>query len=88
MEAFVQTGLLADFLLVVLVLEGAWLVLARRRTLAGTAAALLPGACLVLALRFALTGAPWWWTAAAVAASLPFHLWDLRRRPLERRRRL
>lgn len=87
MEALVRGGTLADFLLVVLALEAAWLVLARRRTIAGTAAALLPGACLVLALRFAVTGAPWWWTVAAVTASLPFHLWDLRRRPLERRRR-
>lgn len=88
MESLVRGGALADFLLVVLVLEGAWLVFARRRTAVGTIAALLPGACLIVALRFALTGEPWWWTVAAVTASLPAHLWDLRRRPLERRRRL
>lgn len=80
-------GRLADFLLAVLVLEAAWLVLARRRSLMGAVSALLPGACLVLALRFALTDAPWPWVVLAVTASLPAHLWDLRRRPIERRRK-
>lgn len=70
----------------VLTLEFVWLVVARRRTAVGALSALLPGACLVLALRFALTGAAWPWAVLAVTASLPAHLWDLRRRPIERRR--
>lgn len=87
MERFVQSGRLADFLLFVLVAEAAWLIVIHRRTPLGALSALAPGACLVLALRFALTGAGWLWVIAAVTASLPFHLIDLRRRPLERRRR-
>jgi hypothetical protein len=40
----------------------------------------LPGVCLLLALRVALTGGPWPWVALAVTASFPFHLLDLARR--------
>lgn len=87
METFVRSGALADMLLAVLAAEAAWLVFGYRRSVAAVLAALLPGACLVLALRFALTGAPWLWTVAAVTASLPAHLWDLRSRPLPDRRR-
>jgi hypothetical protein len=38
------------------------------------------GACLLLALRAALTGAGWPWVAAALCASLVAHLVDLARR--------
>ena len=44
--------------------------------------AFAPGACLLLALRAALTGAGWPWIAAALAASFPFHIADLIRRRL------
>jgi hypothetical protein len=44
--------------------------------------AILPGFFLLLALRTALTGAHWTWTALWLALSLPAHLADLaRRRP-------
>jgi len=46
--------------------------------------ALLPGLFLVLALRFALTGAHVLWIAGCLAASFPVHLLDLRRRGLLR----
>ena len=42
--------------------------------------AIAPGACLILALRAALTGSNWIWIAAPLAVSLPFHLADLARR--------
>jgi O-antigen/teichoic acid export membrane protein len=38
------------------------------------------GACLLLALRAALTGAGWAWVAAALCAALIAHLFDLVRR--------
>jgi hypothetical protein len=38
------------------------------------------GACLLLALRAALTGADWPWVAAALCGSLVAHLADLARR--------
>ncbi len=44
--------------------------------------ALAPGACLLLAVRAALTGAGWMWVAAFLAISLPCHLADLARRGL------
>ncbi len=42
--------------------------------------ALAPGACLLLALRAALIGAPWIWVATWLSLSLPFHIGDLIRR--------
>ncbi len=44
--------------------------------------ALAPGACLLLALRAALTGADWGWIAVFLALSFPIHLTDLARRRL------
>ncbi len=44
--------------------------------------ALAPGACLLLALRAALTGADWVWVAVFLALSFPIHLTDLARRRL------
>ncbi len=41
---------------------------------------LLAGGCLLLALRFALTGAAWWIVAACLAGSLLAHLLDLKQR--------
>ncbi len=42
--------------------------------------AMAPGACLMLALRVALTHGDWIWIATLVTASLPLHLVDLARR--------
>lgn len=58
------------------------LVLARRLALrpADIAGQLGAGALLLLALELALHGADPLWVAAAVTASLPLHVLDLRRR--------
>ena len=83
MAAFFASGHAVDFVLLVIAVEFA--VLSLRRAGANAldrVLALMPGVCMLLALRAALTGAPWPWIAAALAASFPFHLWDLVRRRL------
>ena len=81
MIAFFATGHAVDLALAVLALELAWLIMWRRRPTARALTAALPGACLLLALRAALTGAGWMWVAVWLALSLPAHLADLARRP-------
>jgi hypothetical protein len=66
-------------------LEGIGLLLYRRSTGRGLGpltilTGLVPGACLVLALRGALVGAWWGWIALALSVSLLAHLVDLRQR--------
>ena len=85
MAGFFASGHAVDFVLLVMAAEFA--VLSLRRTASGAdrldrVLALMPGVCMLLALRAALTGAPWPWVAAALAASFPFHLADLARRRL------
>lgn len=85
MAEFIASGRVADLLLAVIALEAAGLILFRRLTGRGPAiidvvALLLPGACLVVALRAALTGASWAVIALALLASLVTHLFDLARR--------
>lgn len=82
MEALVRGGHVADIILACLMLEAVALLAWHRATGRGlapraVAALLLPGAFLVLALRFALTGAPWGLIPAALIAALGAHLWDL-----------
>lgn len=74
-------------MLAVIALEFAWLTLRPRPGLRRTGGldrtlALAPGVIILLALRAALTGAPWPWIALLLAASFPFHLWDVARRRL------
>ena len=64
MEEFFRSGLVADVILAVMIAEASLLLVYRKLTGRGLAAAdlvamLLAGACLVLALRAALTGAQW-----------------------------
>ncbi len=83
MTAFFAGGHAVDLVLAVLAAEFLWLNLrpgAPRGRMLDRVLALAPGACLMLALRAALTSAPWPWVAAAVTASLPFHLADVARR--------
>ena len=77
LAALFASGRAVDIVLAVLAVEAVWLTL-RRRT--DVLPALLPGALILLALRAALTGAPWWAVAGWLALSLPAHLYDLRRR--------
>ena len=61
-------------------IEAIVITLWRRRAAAGVVIGLLPGACLLLALRAALTGQGWTWIALWLSLSLPAHLFDLARR--------
>lgn len=86
MTALFASGRIVDLILVVLFLEIVALTL--WRTLRGDTArwpnllaAAFPGACLLLALRAALSSADWRWVAACLALSFPAHLLDLWRRP-------
>lgn len=78
MESFFASGLAVDLVLVFLALE--ILLLSRRMGWATALIAALPGACLLMALRAALTGAQWPWIALWISLSLPAHLLDLSRR--------
>ncbi len=83
MSEFFTSGRAIDFVLVVVALEVLVLLIFRERTgfsPLDLVAQLLAGAMLLLALRFALMGAAWWWTALALSASFPAHLFDLLRR--------
>lgn len=85
MEAFVSSGRVVDLILVVMALEFAALVTqpgrkSRREAAIDAALGLAPGACLLLALKAALTDSGWPWVAFWIAASFPLHLADLRRR--------
>jgi hypothetical protein len=86
-QTFFHSGRVADLILVVMAVEFAFLYgRGRSRPDPVRATDLLfaigPGACIVLALRAALTGAAPVWIGAALAASLPLHLADLARRKL------
>jgi hypothetical protein len=85
MAAFFATGHAVDLVLAVMLLEFAWLAWRaapgqRAARTVGLVLALAPGALLALALRCALTGAPWPAIALLLAISFPFHIADLRRR--------
>lgn len=85
MSELFATGRIVDLILGFMAVEGLALAILRRRTgrgpaLADVAANLLSGFCLLLALRAALVGAWWGWTALALAAALAAHLADLKRR--------
>lgn len=76
------SGRVVDLVLVLMAVEGAALALHRSRTgrgvpIPGLLAFLCAGACLLLALRGALVGAPWWWMAAALAGAGAAHAADL-----------
>jgi hypothetical protein len=79
MEAYFSSGRAIDVILMLLVAEAvavAWWLRGRGRY-AGYVLALLPGLCLFLALRAALTGAGWIWVALWITLSLPAHVIDL-----------
>ena len=84
MRTFFATGYAIDAVLAFLVLESVVLVFIGYASLATAVIAALPGACLLLAIRAALTGADWQWVALWVGLSLPAHLADLWRRRARR----
>lgn len=75
------SGHAVDLVLLFMVLEGGWLVTAKRPALA-VFLMLAPGALMLLALRAALVDLPWYWVALPLTVSLPLHLADLRHRRL------
>jgi len=82
MTDFFASGRVADLILLVLAIEAVVLMLWHRRTgqgLDGRAilGLTLPGVALVLALRFALTGAWWGWIGLVLGAAFLAHLFDV-----------
>jgi hypothetical protein len=78
-----ESGRVVDLLLAFMVLEAVALWAYRRASGRGipsiaVAASLASGACLLLALRAALTTAGWEWIALWLTAALAAHLTDLR----------
>ncbi|GJD51637.1 hypothetical protein OPKNFCMD_4392 [Methylobacterium crusticola] len=82
MAEWFASGRLIDLVLALVAVEAVLLLAWRRRAGHGPAPAslvanLASGACLMLALRAALTGADWRWLALALVGSLIAHLADL-----------
>jgi len=85
MAEFFASARAVDLVLAVVVLEALSLAIYHARTRRGLAprdylANLVAGACLLLAVRAALTHAPWIWIAFFLVAALPAHVADLWRR--------
>jgi hypothetical protein len=85
LRGFIVSGRAIDLMLAFMIAEFVllcWLRRSDRRAPIDSLIALLPGACLLLAVRCALAGADWIWVAAWLTLSLPAHLADLARRRL------
>ncbi len=80
MEAFFASGRAIDLVLAVMLIEMLLLWRRRRSDPLSILLAVLPGMLILLALRFAITGAPWPVIAGLLLASWPVHLADIRRR--------
>lgn len=85
LQYLVASGRLVDIALLALAIEFVALTAfapkaERARRAVDLVFALGPGACLMLALKAALTGAGWLWVIALVTLSFPLHLIDLARR--------
>ncbi|MFN7175683.1 MAG: hypothetical protein ACK4MX_02215 [Thermaurantiacus sp.] len=85
MDEFFNSGRAVDLVLLVMLAEAGWLWRARQVPAAQVMLALLPGVLILLGVRVALTGGPWWAVAGCLAASLPVHIADLARRGWLRR---
>jgi hypothetical protein len=82
MDLLFSSGHIVDLILGVIVLEAAILIARYRATGRGPSpveliASLIPGAFLLLAVRTALTGAWWGWSALVLAAAGLAHAADL-----------
>jgi len=83
--ALFDSGFIVDLILLAVVAEAIALIAYRSRTGRGILPLdllfnLLAGAFLLMALRSALIGLPWKWTAAWLVAALIAHLADLTQR--------
>ena len=84
MEALFASGRIIDLILLLVVVEAAvlaaWPRLRGSMTMVDVAALLAPGVMLMLAVRAALSGAPYTITAAVLAAAFAFYILDVARR--------
>jgi hypothetical protein len=80
-----SSGHAVDIVLLVIGIEGGWLVLRARWTVLRAGLCLGPGALMLLALRAALTGLDWRWIALALLASFPLNVADLALRARDKR---
>jgi hypothetical protein len=83
MDELFASGRAMDIVLVVVVVEALMLKATEGRHglgLVDIVGLLGAGIFLVLGVRAALVGDPWWVTAAWVSASLPMHVFDVTRR--------
>ena len=74
------SGHAVDIVLAVIALELGWLTIKGGWSVQDALLRLGPGALMLVALRFALTGHDWRWVALPLLLSFPVHLADLRRR--------
>ncbi len=81
MTWFFASGTAADIILTVIAGEALWLRSRQRWLWVALLCRLMPGALMIIALRSALVGAPWWSVAVPLTLSFPFHLADLRSGP-------
>lgn len=85
MEQLFASGSIIDLILVIFAVEAAIVLVTLRRSgvlpsgrgVGGLLANIAAGACLLLAVRAALTDSAWQWVALWIGLSLPFHLVDL-----------
>jgi hypothetical protein len=77
LTAWFESGRAIDVVLAVFLLEALWLVLSGRMRALAVAAALLPGAVMVLALRVVVADGSWLWVALLLTVAFPVHLADL-----------
>jgi hypothetical protein len=85
MMALFSSGRVIDIILAIMAIEAVVLltyriVTSRGISPAGLVTNLIAGALLLLALRSALIGSPWIWTAAWLAGALLAHIADLAQR--------
>lgn len=76
-QSLIESGRAIDIVLIVIAIEAALIILVMQRPRLVTMLALLPGVCLLLALRAAITDAAWYWIAFWVTLSFPIHLADI-----------
>ena len=84
MSAFLYSGFVVDFVLVVMVLEALILIGWAGKPPVDVLVMLLPGGFLLLALRASLMGSGLAWICLWIALSLPVHLVDLWRRGIKK----
>ena len=80
MEAFFTSGHAIDAVLAIMVIEILYLIRRKRTDPLSVILAVLPGMLILLAMRLAITGAPWPAVAALLLTSWPVHIADIKRR--------